>query len=116
MTSAVLIGWNRVHPSHHGHVDAVTREQLNYWEKAKRAGKIVDFEHVVLVPHGGTLNGFLLVRGDRKELDELLWDDEFLALTSRAQAVTEGLMIVRGVVGEAATQAIHAYNAKLATL
>ena len=96
----LLIGWNR---------PTVGREQqgmelwgkcMDYYGKLQADGRIESFEPVILGPHGGDLNGFILLRGDLEKLNEVRGDGPFLDLMTEAGYCLDGFGVVPGVIGE----------------
>jgi hypothetical protein len=75
--AAIFLGWNR--PSQGK--DALAVEllgRLTRWlEKLKNAGEITGFTRVRLEPHGGDLNGFVLIEGEVPKLQALKQTDEW---------------------------------------
>ena len=66
----------------------------------QQQGTIQSFEPVALEPHGGDLQGFLLIRGDREKLNALRSSEEFLRLNNRAALVVDNLGILTAFIGE----------------
>ena len=60
----------------------------------------VDLHTVLLANHGGDLNGFFLIRGDRAQLDAVVNSDEWLTHQTRGGYHLEGSGTVRGVINE----------------
>jgi hypothetical protein len=78
----------------------VFNEAVEYYTRLQRSGDIESFEPVLLEPHGGELDGFFLLRGDRDKLAHLRSSDEFERLTQRAQLIADHLGVVGGVLGD----------------
>ena len=53
-----------------------------------------------LQPHGGDLGGFVLVRGERNNLDAMIASSEFQRITTRAQVSVENLGVVNCFLGQ----------------
>jgi hypothetical protein len=51
---------------------------VEYYGRLQQQGEIDSFEPFGLEPHGGDLNGFLLVRGDRDKLARLCVSEAFM--------------------------------------
>ena len=62
--AALVIGWGPVVPGREQKALQVFGEAIQYYTRLQQQGQIESFEPVALEPHGGDLNGFLLVRGD----------------------------------------------------
>jgi hypothetical protein len=79
MANAFLfVGWNRPVPGMQkeawGFVSGDGMKQLEGW---KKEGFFESSEIFGLTPHGGDLNGFIVIKGDRAKLDELRRTDAF---------------------------------------
>jgi hypothetical protein len=71
-----------------------------YLAQQKEAGLVESFEPAVLMPHGGDLNGFILIRGERDKLDQLRNSDEFFSFRVSAEIIMHGLGILPARIGE----------------
>ena len=87
---------------------------MEYYGKLQAAGRIESFEPVILSAHGGDLNGFFLIRGDVKILDEIRREDEFIELIIECEYCLEGFGILSGYVGES-LEAVFSKWAELVT-
>ena len=74
---------------------AVFSEALEYYGRLQQQGEIESFEPVFLEPHGGDLNGFILIRGEAEKLAALRVSEEFTRFSLRATLIVDGF----GVVG-----------------
>jgi primosomal protein N'' len=63
-------------------------------------GEIESFEPALFEPHGGELNGFFLIRGDKEKLTRIRGSEEFERVTARAELIVEHLGIVSAFLGE----------------
>ena len=73
----------------------VFNEAVGFWGELQQRGEIEGWEAIFLEPHGGDLNGFILIRGDAEKLAALRVSDEFTQYSIRAGMVVDRL----GVVG-----------------
>ena len=99
-TGALLIGWGTVVRGREQKALQLFNESIQYYTRLQQQGTIESFEPVVLEAHGGDLQGFLLVRGDRDKLNALRTSEEFLHLTNRAELVLDNVGIVTAFIGE----------------
>jgi hypothetical protein len=67
--AAIFIGWGNVVRGRERKALQVFNEALHYWSGLQQQGEIESFEPVLLELHGGDLNGFILIRGDRDKLN-----------------------------------------------
>jgi len=98
---ALFIGWG---PVVHGREELslrVFQETVEYWGHAQERGQIDGFEPFLLEPHGGELEGFMLIYGERARLDHLRESEEFERLMTRAGAVVEHLGVVTAYAQQA---------------
>jgi hypothetical protein len=78
----------------------VFNEAFEYYSRLQQAGEIESFEPILLEPHGGELNGFFLLRGDKDKLARIRVSEEFERVTARAELIVDHLGIVSGYLGE----------------
>jgi len=71
---------------------------------------IEGFETAILEPHGGDLQGFVLIRGSEEKLAQLRVDDEFVGLSTRASLIVEGVGVVGAALGEGLERSIATYQ------
>lgn len=107
----VLIGWNRAVVGRELEAAELFGHSIGFYEAQKRAGNLASYEAFFLDPHGGDMNGFILLRGDRGKLDGLLASDEFNAITTKAIVHLEGVGVIRGITGELVQQRMGQYLA-----
>ena len=102
MTDAcLLISWNRPFPGREREAFGWLMSQgVEKLESFQRAGWFESYEGIGLTPHGGNLNGFVLLRGERKKLDELRRSDEFESFSLQLAATLDGYGVVPGVTLE----------------
>jgi hypothetical protein len=108
-TNAILVGWNRPIPGREAQSAGLFQEFLQYLTGLQQAGKIQYFEPVLLSPHGGDLNGFILIHGDTGQLDALEADDDWFTFVTRAGLVLDGNGVVRAASGELVTEWMTAW-------
>lgn len=107
--AGLLIGWDRVVPGKDAVAVELWAEMLTYLRRLHAAGTIVSYEPVLLGAYGGSLNGFVLVRGTQEMLDNFRNSEEFLLLNVRANKVLEGFLVVRAHFGEEAAKILRLY-------
>lgn len=95
----VFIGWNRANPGRELEGMALFNDSLAFYEAQKKAGHIAGFEVFLLDPHGGDLNGFILLRGERGKLNALRASETFRDLVTRAHILMHGVGIIEGTTG-----------------
>jgi len=97
----LFIGWDRPLPG----VDAkkaygqLLTEGIPALRKFE--GKFFErFETIGLTPHGGHVNSFVLLFGERAKLDELRRTDDFEAFAMKLNETFDGVAVVPGVNGD----------------
>jgi hypothetical protein len=88
----------------------VFNEAVEYYARLQQQGEIESFESVFLEPHGGDLNGFTLIRGDRDKLASIRTSDEFARLSIRADLIVEGFGVIGAQLGEQIETLMGVYN------
>jgi hypothetical protein len=88
----------------------VFNEAMEYYARLQQQGEIESFEPVFLEPHGGDLNGFTLIRGDRDKLASIRTSDEFARLSIRADLIVEGFGVIGAQLGEQIETLMGVYN------
>ena len=115
MAKGVLfIGWGPAVRGRERKALQVFQEALAYNQRLQQSGQIDSFEPIALEPHGGDLEGYVLIKGDADKLARLRIDQEFVSLSTRAQLVVENFGVVGGVYG-AELQALFADFEKAAS-
>ena len=61
---AIFIGWNRPVAGREQQAMKLWGKCMEYYGKLLADSRVESFEPVLLSPHGGDLNGFILIRGD----------------------------------------------------
>ncbi|MGO9963085.1 MAG: hypothetical protein ACLPUG_06610 [Acidimicrobiales bacterium] len=106
----LFIGWNRPARGREAAAVAVFGEGVQYFGELKARGEIESFEPFFLEPHGGDLNGFFLVRGEKAKLDRLRSDDEhFQRWITTAGLTVDGIGVLSAVTGELVAQGMSVY-------
>lgn len=97
---ALFLGWNRSTRGREQQAWKLWEKSMEYYNKLQADGRIESFEPVLLAAHGGDLNGFILIKGDREKLNEIRSEDTFLNFTVEAEYCLEGFGIIPAYVGE----------------
>jgi hypothetical protein len=97
---ALFLGWGEVVRGREGKALEVFNESLEYYAKLQQEGKLESFEPWFLAPHGGDLDGFILLRGEPAQLDEIMRSPEFESLQARVGLIVDRLGVVQASTGE----------------
>jgi hypothetical protein len=114
--AGLFIGWGAPVHGREAKGLEVFSESLAYYGRLQQEGVIESFETALLEPHGGDLQGFILVRGSEEKLAKLRVDDEFVRLTTRASLIVEGLGVIGAAIGDGLEDAIGTYQQAISEL
>ena len=98
---ALFIGWGEVVRGRERKAVEVFNESIQYYAQLQQDGKIESVEPWFLAPHGGDLAGFILLRGEREQLDEIQRSAEFERLQTRAALIVDRTGALNAYTGEA---------------
>ena len=108
--SLLFIGWNRAVPGREQQALDLFGKVMEYYGQLQTDGKIESFEPILLIQHGGDLNGFVLMKGDRKKLDEVQREETFINYSIEAGYCLQGFGMVDGVTGERLTETFSKWS------
>jgi hypothetical protein len=96
-TAVLFIGWNRPYPGQEDKAYGfLTTEGANYLRSQE--GKAFErMEMIALTPHGGDMNGCVILFGERAKLDELRRTDGFEAFVMDLGSHFDRLGVVPGL-------------------
>jgi hypothetical protein len=114
--AGLFIGWGAPVRGREAKGLEVFNEALAYYGRLEQEGVIEGFETVILEPHGGDLQGFILVRGSEEKLAQLRVDEEFVRLSTRASLIVESVGVIGAALGEGLEQAITTYQEAISEL
>lgn len=110
--SVIFVGWSGITAGREKQATELSQKTMEYCTKLQAEGKIESFETVILTPHGGDLNGFMIMRGDAKNLSAIRHESTFLDNSALGMACLDGFGIIEGVTGDGIA-AILERNARL---
>jgi hypothetical protein len=114
--AAVFVGWGTPVRGREAKALAVFNEAMAYYARLQQEGKIESFEPVILQPHGGDLNGFVLLRGERSTLSAVVASDEFATITMKAGMIAENVGVVDAAIGTSLAEGMGRYAAVVGQL
>ena len=92
-------------------------EALDFWSQKQQQGEVESVDTVLLEPHGGDLNGFILIHGDQQKLNRIRYQDEtFLKQIAQAQVMVHDIGVVGAYIGAGVQQEIQRYQQVLQSL
>ncbi len=113
---ALFVGWGEVVRGRERKAVEVFNEAIEYYSKLQQEGKIDSVEPWFLATHGGDLGGFMLIRGEREKLDEVVRSPEFEVLQTRVAMIVDGSGVVQAVTGEALARGMGHFQEATADL
>jgi len=100
-TACLFIGFNRPITGRESEAWATLQgDGIGQVESFKKEGWFESFDIIGLTPHGGTMNCFLLLEGERAKLDELRRTDAFERFSMRLSRLFDGYAVVPGLTFE----------------
>jgi len=84
---ALFVGWGSIITGREKTAAQVLNEAMNYLHTLQNEGKLDALDVVLLEPHGGDLDGFVLVKGDKEFLAKLRVEEEFVKIIVAVQLV-----------------------------
>lgn len=112
----LFIGWGEVVRGREAKAVEVFNEAVAYYSKLQQDGAIESFEPWFLATHGGDLGGFIIVRGEREKLDEVVRSEEFERLQTRVAMIVDGSGVVQAATGESLARGMGHFQEATADL
>ena len=112
--AGLFIGWGEVVRGRESEAIELFNETLGFYGRLQEEGTIDSFEPVFLEPHGGDLNGFILIQGDAEKLAALRVSDEFTQFSLRATLVVNGFGVVGADLAERLQRQMEYYIEQIA--
>jgi hypothetical protein len=114
--AGLFIGWGAPVRGREAKGLEIFNEALAYYGRLQQEGAIESVEPVILEPHGGDLQGFILLRGSEERLAQLRVDDEFVRLSARASLIVEGFGVAGAALGDGLQDSIATYQQAVSEL
>jgi hypothetical protein len=115
-TAGMFIGWSTPVRGREEVGLEVFNEALAFESQLQDEGAIESFEVVLLSPHGGGLNGFILVRGSEEQIAAVRQRDEFQRINARASLVVDDFGAVDVSLGEGIAEQLSNYREQVGDL
>ena len=107
--AGLFIGWKMPVVGREAEAVELFGSFVGFLGKQQATGTIESFEPCFLSPHGGDLDGFILVRGERDKLSRLRFSDEFEELVSRCLLNVDGFGVVDSYLGDDVATQLQRY-------
>jgi hypothetical protein len=108
--AGLFIGWGQVVRGREEQALERFNESIQFYGRLQQEGRIESFDVALLTPHGGDLDGFVLIRGSADQLDALRRDDEWMRLTQQVDLIVDNLGVVDAVVDEGLAEGMQTYQ------
>lgn len=100
----IFVGWGDIVVGRERPSRKVFGEALEFMAGQQQAGNIESHEVVLLSAHGGDLQGFMLMRGDREKLHGVVSSPEWQRLVTRAAFIVHDFGVVRAMLDDEAVR------------
>ena len=98
--AGLFIGWGQVVRGREGPAVDGFNATVEFLAHRQGEGGIESFEICFLDPHGGDLDGFMLIRGTTEQMDDIRSNEEFQRLMTRASLHVDNLGMIGASLGE----------------
>jgi hypothetical protein len=106
----LFVGWNRPVAGRESRSVELFNLFNAFLHRQETQGHIESFETVLLSVHGGDLNGFFLIRGDRSKLATVRASNEFIDMITQCAMNIENFGVIDGFTGEGVRVQMGRYN------
>jgi hypothetical protein len=106
----LFVGWNRAVAGREARAVELFNMFNAFLHRQETQGHIESFEPVLLAVHGGDLNGFVLIRGDKLKLAQLRASNEFIDMITQCAMNIEGFGVIDGFTGEGVRVQMGRFN------
>jgi hypothetical protein len=114
--AGLFIGWGQVVRGREGPAVDGFNETVEFFGQLQGDGRIESFEICLLDPHGGDLDGFMLLRGSTEQMDAVRSDEQFLRNMTRASLQVENLGMVGAALGDGIARQMAIYTEEIGAL
>jgi hypothetical protein len=112
--AGLFIGWGEVVRGREDRALDVFNETIEYYGQLQSDGRIESFEVALLEPHGGELQGFVLLRGSEDQIDTVRREEDFQRLMTKASLLVDDLGLIPAYIGEGLGRAMSIYQEEIA--
>ena len=112
--AGLFIGWGQTVRGREERALGVFNETLEFYGHLQSDGRIDDFEVALLDPHGGELQGYVMLRGSEDQIDAVRRDEDFQRLMIKGSLVVDDLGMIPASIGEGLARAMTMYQEELA--
>ena len=84
---ALFVGWGSIIVGLEKTAPRVLNDAMQYLQALQKDGKLDSIDVILLEPHGGELEGFVLIKGNKDFLAKLRVEKEFIEIIVSVQLV-----------------------------
>jgi hypothetical protein len=110
VNSGLFFGWDAPARGREAMAIELFQSWMGYFTKQQKAGVIHSFEPVMMSRHGGDMNGFILVRGERDKLHEMMGEDEYFDLINTSSYLVDGFGVIPCYLGDDIGRVLTSYG------
>ena len=114
--AGLFIGWGEVVRGREDRALESFNETIELLGQMQSDERIESFEVVLLNPHGGDLQGFMLLRGSEAQIDAIPRDEEFERSMTKASLLVEDLGIIPALMGASLARGMAIYQEEIAVV
>jgi hypothetical protein len=114
--AGLFIGWGEVVRGREDRALESFNATIELFGQMQSDGRIESFEVALLNPHGGDLQGFMLLRGSEAQMDAVPHDEEFEHVMTRASLLVENLGIIPALMGASLARGMSIYQEEIAVV
>lgn len=100
VSSGLFFGWDAPARGRETMAIELFQTWMGYFTEKQKAGMIDSFEPVIMSRHGGDMNGFILVRGERDKLNEMMDEDQYFDLVNSSSYFVDGFGVIPCYLGD----------------
>jgi hypothetical protein len=112
--AGLFIGWGEVVRGREDRALDVFNETLELYGHMQSDGRIEDFEVALLEPHGGELQGYVMLRGSEEQIDAVRRSEDFQRAMIKGSLIVDDLGAVNAMIGEGLARGMAIYQEELA--
>jgi hypothetical protein len=112
--AGLFIGWGQVVRGREDRALDVFNETIELYGQMQSDGRIESFDVALLEPHGGELQGYVMLRGSEEQIDAVRRSEDFERVMTKGSLIVEDLGVINAAIGEGLARAMAIYQEELA--
>jgi hypothetical protein len=114
--AGLFIGWGQVVRGREGQALDVFNETIELYGQMQSDGRIESFDVALLEPHGGELQGYVLLRGSEEQIDAVRRSEDFERVMTKGSLIVEDLGVINAAIGEGLARSMAIYQEEIAVV